>query len=115
MFSRNGEYGHMEAGHQFGSAAEGSSYHDKYHKAETVYWNEKGLKITRFRILTDMDFPAFDVSYCHGMLNGKPVNVELPFDQFPKRGWKAYIVKEAIRDKVYAKGLGIFENVSAIG
>lgn len=74
---------------------------------EIVPWTTKGLKITRLRILSDPGFPYWDISYCHGTLNGKSVEVSLPFSQIPKKGFNKFIVTQAIRDKVYAKRLGI--------
>lgn len=97
--------------------ADGSNYHDRRHaqgEINKVYWNTKGLKVTRFRMLSDPGFPVWDVSYCHGILNGEYVDVELPFDQLPKRNWKLEVIKYAKLDGVYAKGLGIFENVSTL-
>ena len=88
------------------------SYHDARENQgniETVYWNTKGLKVTRFRMLSDRGFPMWDISYCHGILNGQHVDVELPFHQLPKRAWKKTIIDYAKRDKVYAKGLGILD------
>ena len=93
---------------------------DSYHAnvssriKDTVPWNIKGLRITRFRLLSDPGFPVWDVSYCHGQLDGEPVDVELPFFQLPKRGWRKAVVEYAKRDGVYAKGIGIFENVSTL-
>lgn len=116
MLTRNATYGNLETPNQLGSVKAGQEYHSQFNEAPTVYWDAKGLKITRFRILTDPGFPAWDVSYCHGRLNGKPVNVDLPFAQMPKRGWKRYVVEMAKKDGVYAKGLGILDpiNISAI-
>lgn len=81
----------------------------------TVPWTTRGLKVTRLRMLTDRDFPCWDISYCHGVLpDGEAVEVELPFYQLPKRGWKRAIVAAAKRDKVYAHGIGILTNVSTL-
>lgn len=93
---------------------EGSNYHSKRGRTRTVPWTAKGLRITRFRILSDPGFPFWDVSYCHGKIGDENVDVSLPFFQMPKYGWKKFIVKYAIKDKVFAKGLGIFENVSSL-
>jgi len=79
-----------------------------------VPWTEPGLTIIRFRMLTDPGFPMYDVSYCHGMIDGEPVEVRLPFSQLPKRGWKRAVVKYAIKDGVHAKSLGIFDNFSTL-
>ena len=82
----------------------------------TVDWTDKRLaKITRLRLLSDPGYPAWDVSYCYGQLrDGSNVHVDLPFRQLPKRGVVAAILKYAKRDKVYAKGLGIFDNISRL-
>lgn len=87
----------------------GHEYHSNVTSniTKTVPWTTKGLKITRLRMLSDPGFPFWDVSYCHGTLNGEPVEVSLPFDQLPKRGRNKAIVQHAIKDGVYAKGLGI--------
>ncbi|MGW8177561.1 MAG: hypothetical protein ACWGQW_02030 [bacterium] len=91
-------------------------YHESVtHQIEkTVYWDAPGLKITRLRLLSDPGFPVWDVSYCHGELNGKPVDVQLPFFQLPKRGMLKYIVAMAKKDKVFAKGTGIFGCISTL-
>lgn len=74
-------------------------------------WTEKGLKIVRLRLLTDPGFPFYDVSYCYGRTAaGALVRVRLPFYQLRKATWKSEIVKHAQRDRVYAKGLGIFDD-----
>jgi hypothetical protein len=88
---------------------DGHEYHKNVSEkiTQTVPWTAKGLKITRLRLLSDVGFPFWDISYCHGILNGQPVEVQLPFDQIPKRNKFAFIVKQAIKDNVYAKGLGI--------
>ena len=92
---------------------------DNYHQdvthniSRSVYWDEPGLKIIRFRLLTDPGYPAWDVSYCHGRLpSGEYVDVQLPFGDLPKRGLKRAIVNYAKKDKVYAKGIGIFDAMS---
>jgi hypothetical protein len=80
----------------------------------TVYWTDPDLKrITRLRLLSDRDFPFWDVSYCYGeMKDGRQVSVSLPFAQLPKRSYKTTIVQHAQREGVYAKGLGIFDALS---
>ena len=82
----------------------------------SVDWDDKDLvKITRLRLLSDPGYPAWDVSYCFGQLrDGTNVRVSLPFSQLPKRNVIGAILKYAKRDKVYAKGLGIFDNISRL-
>lgn len=91
-------------------------YHDKVTRKieRRVYWTATGLRIIRFRCVTDPGFPLLDVSYCHGKLGDKYVEVLLPFDQLPKRGWRKAIVEYAKRDGIYAAGTGIFENFSLL-
>ena len=108
---RNAEYGYYE------SNPITPSLREAMQKAErSVDWTDKGLaKIFRLRLLTDPGFPAWDVSYCYGMMkDGEIVSVDLPFFQLPKRKVKAAILAHARRDKVYAKGLGIFDAISSL-
>ena len=81
-----------------------------------VSWKNPDLKrIIRLRLLTDRDFPFYDVSYCHGQLkDGSYVDVQLPFSQLPKRWYRKAIVDYAKRDKVFAKGLSIFDSISIL-
>lgn len=77
----------------------------------SVAWNDPALaKITRLRLLSDWDFPFWDVSYCYGVLrDGRSCRVQLPFHQLRKAKWKTELVEWATRDGVYAKGLGLFD------
>lgn len=97
---------------------DGPAYHDRHNKecAGSFSWNDPRLaRVTRLRLLSDPGFPLWDVSYCHGVLkDGRPCEVELPFSQLPKRGWKRAIVEHAKRDRVFAHGLGILGNVSTL-
>jgi hypothetical protein len=93
---------------------DGQAYHAERRGAGTVDWTEPGLYVTRLRLISDPGFPMWDVSYCHGILNGQPVNVQLPFYQLPKRGLTRAIVEAAKRDRVYARGLGILDNISTL-
>jgi hypothetical protein len=87
----------------------GISYHDTRNDqdggVETVYWTTPGLEITRFRLLSDPGFPFWDISYVHGMLNGKHVNVQVPFNQLPKYNTKSWLYKEAKATGKFIKGL----------
>jgi hypothetical protein len=88
---------------------DGISYHnDRYNQeggVEIVDWTTEGLEITRLRLLSDPGFPFFDVSYCHGVLNGRHVNVRLPFSELPKYKMKAALYKEAQATGKFIKGL----------
>tara|TARA_R110002020_G_scaffold36080_5_gene108507 strand:+ start:1559 stop:1891 length:333 start_codon:yes stop_codon:yes gene_type:complete len=85
-------------------------YHDDYRNANWVDWSTKGLKVTRLRIATDQFATWWDISYCHGTYNGEKVVIDLPFDRLPKKNFKKYIINWAIKEKVYAKGLGILDD-----
>jgi len=92
------------------------AYHESvtHQIEETVDWTTPGLKITRLRLLSDPGFPMWDVSYCNGELDGKPVAVQLPFSQLPKRRVANEIIKYAKADGVYAKGTGILGAISTL-
>lgn len=82
-----------------------------------VEWTDPNLaKIERLRLLSDPGFPMWDVSYCYGRLkDGTACRVDLPFDQLRKdRKINAQIIEYAKKDKVYAKGLGIFGAISTL-
>lgn len=80
----------------------------------TVPWTEPGLRVFRLRLLSDPGFPFYDVSYCYGTVNDEPVRVALPFDQLPRRGLQRAIVAHAKRDGVFARGIGILDNISTL-
>lgn len=81
---------------------------------KVVGWTMPGLRITRLRLLSDPGYPNWDVSYCHGELDGEPVDVQLPFTNLPKRNTMRAIVEHAKRDGVFAKGIGILDNISRL-
>ena len=82
----------------------------------SVNWSDPRLaRITCLRLVSEPRCPVWDVSYCHGQLHdGTNVVVQLPFGQLPKRGMRRAIVRWAIQDKVYAAGLGVFDNLSTL-
>lgn len=92
----------------------GVEYHDEFAGARTVDWTTKGLYVTRLRLLSDPGFPAWDVSYVHGYIGKEPVRVQVPFLQLPKRGLRAAIVQAAIKDGIFAKRIGILDNISTL-
>lgn len=75
-------------------------------------WDTPGLKITRLRLITDPGFPFWDVSYCHGELQGVPCRVTLPFSQVPRGQVSRFIVNEAIKAGINAKRIGALEALS---
>jgi hypothetical protein len=104
---------------EFNGLANGIEYHDARHCQEggvdSVDWTTEGLEITRLRLLSDPGFPAWDVSYCHGILDEKHVDVSLPFSQLPKYGkggYKAALYKEAKKTGKFINGL--FSAVSTL-
>lgn len=78
----------------------------------TVDWTEPGLYITRLRLLSDPGFPAWDVSYCYGEIDGEPVRVDLPFSQLPKHKMRAALYREAKATGKFIRGL--FDNISTL-
>jgi hypothetical protein len=101
--------------------SETNSLPDGYHKEVTgklqrsVDWRTPGLRIIRLRLLSDPGYPRWDVSYCHGVMpNGEYVDVGLPFGDLPKRGMRRAIVEFAKKDGIYAKKLGILDNISTL-
>lgn len=108
---------------------------DGYHTFVTakidgkVGWETPGLKVIRLRLVTDPRYPEWDITYCHGQLpDGRFVDVELPFSRIPKiwkswnkrtppeqaRGIKGFLVDQAQRAGIYAKDLGILDNISTL-
>jgi len=68
-------------------------------------------KITRLRLVTDVGFPWFDVSYCYGELkDGTPVRVQLPYHQFSRKFLKRDLVQMCKERGLYAKGLGLLDD-----
>lgn len=82
-----------------------NKYHQNRNSATKVNWDTEGLKITRLRLLSDPGFPFWDVSYCHGILNGEDVDVYLPFSQLPKKNMKAALYDEAKKTGKFINGL----------
>ena len=98
-------YGVEETNH----LTNGPAYHADFHGTRTVCWTTDGLTITRLRLLSDPGYPAWDVSYCHGVVDGKLVQVQLPFSQLPKSGMKRALYNEA---KVTGKFInGLFNSI----
>lgn len=86
-----------------------------YARPHTCLADPALTKITRLRLLSDVGFPAWELSYCWGELaDGTAVNVNLPRDRFSKKALKADLIdmcKEAGR---YGKGMGIFDALSTM-
>lgn len=104
---------------EFNGLVNGITYHNDRHEQpggiDSVSWTEPGLVITRLRLLSDPGFPVWDISYCYGILNGRHVDVELPFSQLPKYGkggFKSALYKEAKATGKYIKGL--FDSISTL-
>jgi hypothetical protein len=92
---------------------DGAAYHAE--ERGVRYWTEPGLKITRLRLLSDPGYPAWDVSYCHGMLeDGTLVDVLLPFSQVPKGKRFTFIRRMARRDGLNPDTLGILDCMSTL-
>lgn len=105
--------------HETNGLVNGLEYHKE--QAENMHptkpdvdWTEPGLRITRLRLVSDPGYPMWDVSYCYGTLDGYTVKVGLPFSQLPKNRMMNAIIEHAKRAKVYAKRLGILDNISKL-
>jgi hypothetical protein len=92
----------------------GLDYHNSRNATRKVCWTTPGLRVTRLRLLSDPGYPAWDVSYCHGRIGNEDVDVELPFSDLPKSGYRRAIVQHAIRDGVHAQRMGLLENISTL-
>lgn len=94
----------------------GDAYRENlFRKGIRLDWTDKRLaRITRLRLISDpWPYPTWDFSYCFGEdVDGNPCRVILPFNTLPKRGMRQAILEYAKEDGVYAKGLGIFDNIS---
>jgi hypothetical protein len=101
---------------EFNGLVNGIAYHNTRHEqdggVDTVDWVTPGLTITRLRLLSDPGFPLYDISYCHGILHGRHVDVQLPFSQLPKFKMKAALYKEAQKTGKFIKGL--FDSISTL-
>ena len=114
---RAASYGAMMTGVQADyTTPEGEAYLEAVHENDALFWNDERLaRVTRLRLLSDPGLPMWDVSYCHGVnVDGDPCRVILPFYQLPKYGRAKAIVAYAIEDGVYAKGIGILDNISTL-
>ena len=91
-------------------------HHSPEEDATSVDWTDSDLsQITRLRLLTEPGFPMYDVSYCWGVLHdGTKVNVQVPFDQLPRKNMRGAIIEAAKQDRVYASGLGVFDALSIL-
>ena len=89
-----------------------NSRYDQEGGVETVDWETPNLEITRLRLLSDPGFPFWDVSYVHGILDGRHVNVQVPFSELPKYKMKAALYKEAKATGKFIKGL--FSSISTL-
>jgi len=115
QLQKNPIYGHYETPNQLGSVEAGREYHQQFNDAKTVRLDDPRLaKVTRLRLLSDPGFPLWDVSYVHGILkDGSKVNIEWPIEMF-KKTWKRDLIRWGKKHGVYVKGLGVFENISAL-
>jgi hypothetical protein len=80
----------------------------------TVPWTRRHLRVTRLRLVSEPGVANWDVSYCTGRLHGIAVAVQLPFHKLPKEGYTRAIVEYAKKDGVFAKGIGILDNISLL-
>tara|TARA_Y100001937_G_scaffold65625_1_gene89772 strand:- start:4501 stop:4764 length:264 start_codon:yes stop_codon:yes gene_type:complete len=83
---------------------------------KTLYWNDKNLKqITKLRFISTIGHRWWDVSYCKGIdYDDNEVIVSVPFSHIPKGkgNINKHILDYAKDDKVYVKGLNVFNVIS---
>lgn len=96
--------------------ADGAAYHALYHAAPSLALEDPRLaKVTRFRLLSDPGFPAWDVSYCHGLsVDGERVNVEVPWSQLPKGKRVTFVKGECAKMGLDHRRLEIIEAMSTL-
>lgn len=71
------------------------------------------VRINRLRLISDPQFPLWDVSYCWGELaDGTVIPVQLDRHQFPKSQLSRALVDLAKDAGRYAKGIGLLDAVS---
>lgn len=103
------------AANETGSLEDPTTYHEVDRSVEVDLSDARLGRITRLRLLTDRDFPFWDLSYCHGELkDGTPCRVRLPRHQFRKATLKSDLLAMCREAKVYGKGLGLFEALSTL-
>lgn len=102
--------------HETSPLADSGIAHTDYSGAETLDLADPRLvKVTRLRLLSDPGYPVWDLSYCYGVdVDGKPVRVQLPRYQFPKRNLSRALVDMAREAGRYAKGMGLLDAVSTL-
>jgi hypothetical protein len=75
--------------------------------------DDRLARIVRLRLVTDVGFPLYDLSYCYGQLkDGQYVRVILPVHQFSRRFLKRDLVAMCRSVGVYAKGLGLLDSAN---
>lgn len=83
------------------------------------------VRVTRLRLLSDDACPFWEVSYCYGLIKvdgvERQVHVDLGNDRVAKRGYgrratvdKGDLVRLAKEAGVYAKGIGLLDNISTL-
>lgn len=97
--------------------------HDDIDHRTTVDLSDRRLvSIIRLRLVTDDDYPLWDVSYCYGLLtDGRKVRVWLGTDRIRKIGRgrratvnKGHLIELAKDAKRFAKKIGLLDNISTM-
>lgn len=81
-------------------------------REDRVHWTTPGL--TEVRLVLEVDGVndgLLSVVECTGKWKGSPIKVTVPFHSLPKSAMRSAIVDHAKREGVYAKDLGILENI----
>lgn len=109
------KYGNFELGN---IAASGVTHEES--RVDVADWTDKRIaKVERFRVIIGVGHPFYSVSYVYVILKDGTKGKLLTPPWLRNYGNSEAAVKRAIveagkRDKVFAKGLGVFETLSIL-
>ena len=63
------------------------------------------VSLERLRMVTDVGFPFYDISYIHITYNGKPANLIMNQMQLNKRTWKSDLIQICKNHKVFIEDI----------
>lgn len=80
-------------------------------RPDRVYWTTPRLTNVKLVLQADTCNKVADVVSCEGEINGHSVQVTVPFRSVPLNLIQPSIVHMAQKDHVYARGIGILDNL----
>lgn len=88
----------------------GESLAEQYRSAPLVPLSDKRVHhIDRLRLLTSPGCPVWDVSYVWGSGGGQKFRVQLPVEQFPRKGLNWAIAQAFKSAGRFGKGMGALD------